>query len=308
MALCTKNVGMAKNRDAVTVINCVRWAYHGRRVVLGCHSGEILLWRGFTFNFDLRTQCHSASIRSMEWTHNGQWIISGDESGTVKYIEPSLNVVQYINVRNDPIRGISISPSDSKFVTACDDTTLSFIDFETHSVERTLMPHGSDVKTVAWHPLYSLVLSGGKDKCISATDPRSGNSLFTIHGAHRMTVSNIKWNHCNTNWFATCGRDSFVKVWDLRMLQPFLSLRGHRKDVNVIDWHPLQENLLVSAGNDKSIFFWSTYENTSIAEITNAHELSIWDLHWHPMGNILTSGSSDLTAKFWTQNLPGDDL
>lgn len=37
-----------------------------------------------------------------------------------------------------------------------------------------------------------------------------------------------------------------------------------------------------------------------------AHEASIWDLDWHPVGHILCSGSNDHTTKFWCRNRPQD--
>ncbi len=64
------------------------------------------------------------------------------------------------------------------------------------------------------------------------------------------------------------------------------------------------------------------------AEICGAHDSSVWDLAWHPLGglrgpiracgtsdasrsatgHILASGSNDHTTRFWTRNRPGDDM
>lgn len=312
LAVSTRYTEYAKNKDP-TVINCVRWTPQGRRVVLGCHSGELLLWNGFFFNFELRTQCHSSPVRAMEWSHSGSWIISSDEAGTVQYIEPSLNVVQSIALRPDAIRSLSLSPDDSKIAAACDDGVLSILDFGTCAVESALSPHGSDVKAVSWHPQEALILTAGKDKAVALVDPRSGTSVLTIHGAHRLPLTDVKWepSHAGTgagNTFATASRDGFAKVWDIRTLRPLSVLRGHRKDVNVVEWHPHAENVLASASNDGGIIYWCTKTGTPLAEIAGAHDMPIWDLNFHPMGHILASGSSDQTAKFWTHHLPGDPM
>ena len=34
----------------------------------------------------------------------------------------------------------------------------------------------------------------------------------------------------------------------------------------------------------------------------SAHESSVWDMAWHPVGHILCTGSNDHTTKFWLKN------
>ncbi|MBA0571062.1 hypothetical protein Golob_004656, partial [Gossypium lobatum] len=41
-------------------------------------------------------------------------------------------------------------------------------------------------------------------------------------------------------------------------------------------------------------------------ELPNAHDNSVWDIAWHPIGYLLCSGSNDHTTKFWCRNRPGD--
>ncbi|KAF4348357.1 hypothetical protein G4B88_007883 [Cannabis sativa] len=49
------------------------------------------------------------------------------------------------------------------------------------------------------------------------------------------------------------------------------------------------------------------YEHeTPQIEIPSAHDNSVWDLAWHPIGYLLCSGSNDHTTKFWCRNRPGD--
>jgi len=42
--------------------------------------------------------------------------------------------------------------------------------------------------------------------------------------------------------------------------------------------------------------------------MVGAHENSVWDLAWHPVGHILASGSNDHTTKFWCRQRPGDPM
>ncbi|MCO5573785.1 hypothetical protein L7F22_027559 [Adiantum nelumboides] len=73
-------------------------------------------------------------------------------------------------------------------------------------------------------------------------------------------------------------------------------------------WHPFHEELFVSGSYDGAILHWLVGHEVPQAEFLNAHENSVWDLAWHPMGHILCSGGNDHTTKFWCRNRPGDPI
>ena len=75
-----------------------------------------------------------------------------------------MNNVQEVDAHKDIIRQLSISPTDQKFATASDDSTIRIFDLHHPAKpERELKGHGSDVKAVAWHPQKGLLASGSKD-------------------------------------------------------------------------------------------------------------------------------------------------
>lgn len=72
-------------------------------------------------------------------------------------------------------------PTDTKFVTASDDSTLKIWSFNDGTEERVLTGHGWDVKCVDWHPYKCLVASGGKDSLIKLWDPKAGKAITTVY-------------------------------------------------------------------------------------------------------------------------------
>ena len=76
-----------KDRSPVTV---VRWAPDGRRLITGCHTGELTLWNGVSFNFETIQQAHDIAIRAMCWNRQGTFMVSGDQSGLLKYWQTSM--------------------------------------------------------------------------------------------------------------------------------------------------------------------------------------------------------------------------
>ncbi|XP_065558170.1 uncharacterized protein LOC136025962 isoform X2 [Artemia franciscana] len=245
----------------------------------------------------------------MVWSHDDSWMITGDQNGFVKYWQSNMNNVKMFQAHKEPLRGISFSPSDQKFATCSDDGTVRIWDFIRCEEERILRGHGADVKCVDWHPHKGLIVSGSKDnqQPIKLWDPRTGNSLTTLH-SHKSTVMDIKWNQ-NGNWLLTASRDHLVKVFDIRHLGTEMQIfRGHKKEASCLSWNPVHEALFASGGSDGSILFWHVGIDKEVGAIENAHDNMIWSLSWHPIGHVLASGANDHTTKFWTRNRPGDKM
>lgn len=296
------HTSLNKNRCS---INRVLWTPSGRRLITGSQSGEFTLWNGQSFNFEMILQAHDQAVRSMVWSYNENWMVTGDDGGSIKYWQNNMNNVKaYKSAHKESVRDLSFCRTDLKFCSCSDDTTVKVWDFARCQEERSLSGHGWDVKTVDWHPTKSLLASGGKDNLVKLWDAKSGRELSSFHG-HKNTVLCVKWNQ-NGNWVLTASKDQIIKLYDIRAMKELESFRGHQKDVTALAWHPFDEEYFVSGSLDGSIFHWLVGHDTPQVEIPNAHDNSVWDLAWHPIGYILCSGSNDHTTKFWCRNRPGD--
>ncbi|KAH6625616.1 WD40-repeat-containing domain protein [Boeremia exigua] len=312
-------------------INVVKWTPEGRRLLTGSTSGEFTLWNGMGFNFETIMQAHEAAIRCVEYTHTDDWLLSADQTGVVKYWQTNFNNVKEMQAHAEAVRGLAIAPTDSKFVTCADDTTLKIWDFASSQEELTLTGHGWEVKSVDWHPHKGLLVSGSKDHQVKFWDPRTARCLTTLHG-HKNPISKTMFEPAHGNLLATCARDHTARIFDLRMMRDVLLLRGHEKDIITMAWHPMHKNLLSTGGVDGSIHHYlldeqnapagtlptlSPYDSPDPANapaqpiypahsIQYAHDFTVWTLDWHPLGHILASGSNDRVTRFWTRPRPGD--
>eukprot|EP01133_Synstelium_polycarpum_P005949 gene5949-6889_t len=269
-------------------------------------SGEFTLWNGLTFNFETILQAHDKAVRAITWSHNENWMVSGDDGGTIKYWQSNMNNVKVFTAHKEAVRDISFSPTDLKLASCSDDVTIKIWDFARCKEERVLTGHGWDVKCVSWHPRKSVLASGSKDNLIKLWDARSGENITTLHG-HKNTILQVEWNK-NGNWLVSASRDQLLKLYDIRTMTELQTFKGHGKEVTSVAWHPFHEDLFVSGGFDGSILYWMVGQDTPQGEIYGAHEASVWSLDWHPIGHILASGSNDHTTKFWCRNRPGDTM
>ena len=239
--------------------------------------------------------------------------------------------MKVIQAHNDPVRDISFSPTDVKFVTASDDSTLKIFDFAGGVQESTLTGHNWDAKSVDWHPTKGLLVSGSKDHLVKLWDPRTGRCLTTLRG-HKNTISKTLFEPTRGQLLATCARDQTARIFDLRMMRDICLLRGHDKDISTLVWHPVHPSLLSTGGSDGSLFHYLLDEPNpppgvapSIApydspdpsmapaqaiypahRIPFAHDYPIWSIDWHPLGHIMASGSNDRITRFWTRPRPGE--
>ncbi|KAF3392679.1 Polyadenylation factor subunit 2 [Penicillium rolfsii] len=324
---------IGKSKKPIVV---VRWTPEGRRLLTGGHTGEFMLWNGTAFNFETVMDAHydqvQAGVTSLAWSHSHEWLVSGGQRGDVKYWRPNFNNVETIDdAHHDAVRDLAWAPSDTKFLSASDDTTLKIFDFTSRTCDTVLSGHNWDVKSCDWHPTKGLLVSGSKDHQVKFWDPRTARCLTTLH-SHKNTVTSTRFSRVNNNLLATSSRDQTARVFDLRMMRDICILRGHEKPVSSLTWHPIHSNLISTGAEDGSLYHYlldepnlpaghvptvAPYDSPDPANtppqvifpahrVQYAHGATIWSLDWHPLGHILASGSKDNFTRFWSRARPGE--
>lgn len=271
-------------------------------------------------------------MTSLGWSHSHEWLISGGQRGDIKYWRPNFNNVETIDdAHHDAVRDLAWAPSDTKFLSASDDTTLKIFDFTSRTCDTILSGHNWDVKSCDWHPTKGLLVSGSKDHQVKFWDPRTARCLTTLH-SHKNTVTSTRFSRVNNNLLATSSRDQTARVFDLRMMRDICILRGHEKPVSSLTWHPIHSNLISTGAEDGSLYHYlldepnlpagqmptvAPYDSPDPANtppqviypahrVQYAHGATIWSLDWHPLGHILASGSKDNFTRFWSRARPGE--
>jgi polyadenylation factor subunit 2 len=304
-AYCTRLVHTSINNKFRCAVNAVVFTPDKQRVITGSQAGQFSCWFSSSFNFDTSLQSHNASIRCMKWNKAGEWMLSGDESGHVKYWQSNLRPQEEFPAHEEAIRSLDFSPNDSKFVTASDDKVLRVWDFWTHKKETELMGHNWNINAVSWHPSKSLIASASKDSTVRLWDAKAGKEVRTITG-HKNWVTTVAWNS-NGHWLASGGRDTAVRLWDIRMMREFSSISSPtHKGITAFKWHPHVESLFVVGHLDGATEFFHSDISYPQATIPHAHDSAVFDFAWAPSGGLLVSVSNDHTTKFWARSRPGD--
>lgn len=308
----SKFVHLSSNK-AKHAVHAIKFTPEGRRLLVASHSGEFTLWNGMSFNFETIMQAHDSAILSLNYSHNDDWLLSGDQEGTLKFWQTNFNNVNIINAHEDAIRDVAFAPGDSKFVTASDDSSLKIWNFSNGQEESVLKGHNWDVKTADWHPTLGLVVSGSKDNLIKLWDPRSGTAVSTLHGfKHTITKTRFQPQQ-GSNLLASISRDKSMRIFDLRAMKDIFIYRSE-VDISSLCWNPVHASMLSTGGYDGSLCHFNL--NGVVPEaletikpyhtIPYAHEKAIYTLDYHPLGHILSSAGGDRSARFWSRGRPND--
>lgn len=117
---------------------------------------------------------------------------------------------------------------------------------------------------------------------------------------HRGPVLDVKWSPFNDNLIASASEDATIKIWYIpdhgpprRGIQDSLvTLAEHKRRVSMIEWHPVAENILISAGFDCLVMIWHT-SKAYLISIINCHPDTIQSISLNRSGNLLATTCKD---------------
>jgi polyadenylation factor subunit 2 len=305
IGLTSKIIRSATNKKKASVL-AMAWQPNGRRLVAGYQNGLVTLWNGTGFQFDIILQRHKEAITDLVWSNSGDYMLSVDDSMLVKVWQANYDVIDEWKMHERKVRQLSFSPSDRKFASCSDDTTVKIWDLATQREERNLTDHGCEVRTVDWHPSRALIASAGKDGNVRLFDPRDGLCMTSM-ASHKNVCTKVTWNQ-NGYHLLSSGRDWAIRLVDTRMMSEIMKFQGHEKEVFTIAWHPTQEDIFVSGGFIGEMHWWAVGVERPLYSLPTAHKNGVYQLRYHPLGHILASTGQEGMVKFWVRNKAGDDV
>ena len=104
--------------------------------------------------------------------------------------------------------------------------------------------------------------------------------------------------HAEEDYVLTSGADGRFTLWSPDSLLPEDSFTISQKHLRAVAFHPFRPVMAI-AGGDGHIYFFHTESWKCIQKLEAAHERSIFDMAFHPEGEILFSGGMDAQLKAW---------
>jgi coronin-1B/1C/6 len=118
---------------------------------------------------------------------------------------------------------------------------------------------------------------------------------------HKGAVLDLEFDPFNDDVFATCSEDCTTKIWRIpaeglkagsQLTEDIQTLKGHKRKVGVIKYHPIVENLIATASQDYEIKVWDIEKGVA-CNTTAAGSNIIQSLDWNYDGSLLCTNSKD---------------
>lgn len=119
----------------------------------------------------------------------------------------------------------------------------------------------------------------------------------------------LEWSKLKQGFLLSGSEDTTVQLWDISKLgssagskmNSVATFRGHSKNVEDVNWHPKDEHMFASVGDDRIINIWDLRNTDKASQIKeNAHEGDIHGVAFNPTNEFtFATASADKTVKIW---------
>ena len=143
-------------------------------------------------------------------------------------------------------------------------------------------PAGSFVAVGTFHPEIEVwstdVIDALEPECVLGGLVQ-GKRRTLRPGSHRQAVMGLSWNPEYRNVLASSSADTTVKLWDVTTQHCMLTLNYHKDKVPVVQFHPIEANILLTASFDGvcAVTDGRSPSNGTWIGIPSKPESAVWD-------------------------------
>jgi len=165
----------------------------------------------------------------------------------------------------------------------------------------SLSGHRSPITSVAFHPVFSVLVSGSEDATVKVWDFETGEYERTLKG-HTNPVQAVAFN-ASGSLLASTSTDLSVKIWDFSSdgdYECLRTLRGHDHNVCGVVFDPdLASDRLYTCSRDNTIKVWELSTGYCINTLNAGHSDWVRDVAISDDGLYLASCGNDRSILFW---------
>ncbi|KAK4329631.1 hypothetical protein Pmani_000034 [Petrolisthes manimaculis] len=117
----------------------------------------------------------------------------------------------------------------------------------------------------------------------------------TMEEQRRLQVTMVGWNRTD-EYVITASNDKCLRVWESRTGRLQYILRGHEDNAYVIEAHPFEARLILSAAHDGQLMIWDIFSGSLVWSFKNTIEGqgygALFDAKWSPDGFTIAATDS----------------
>lgn len=195
-----------------------------------------------------------------------------------------------------PIFGVSFSP-DAKYLLSCsEDKSTRLWSMDTYTALVAYKGHDAPVWDVAFGPYghYFATASYEHTARLWSCDHIYPLRIFA---GHLSDVDSVTW-HPNSNYLFTGSSDKTARMWDINTGNSVRLFSGHGAPITALAASP-DGKYFATAGEDSLINIWDIAAGKRLKSMRGHGRTGIYTLSFSQEGNVLVSGSGDMTVRCW---------
>jgi WD40 repeat protein len=235
---------------------------HQDSVVSAGDDGEVILWDAKSGKKKLSLLGHSWNIFSVDFSWNGDKLVSGSLDETIRVWNFSTDRSSRIisNAHSGGVRHVKFTADDRRIISCGHDGNVKLWDLKTLELLHVWSGHRSFVQSFDFNLRGDRLISCGDDKTIriwDLLDFSSGENLELeiLRDIHSAWIRDVCF-HPNSDLFASCGEDGLVCLWSLEAKNVvWRSYHDGPLGVKCVTFSP-DGKLLASGADDGTVKLW----------------------------------------------------
>lgn len=255
------------------------------------------------FNNEVISACHYSSVKDVSFPHGYSRVFATCSKNDIRVwnAETSKELLRII-VPNMTCNAVEFMRDGKTIISAWDDGKIRAYTPETGKLKYTIHDaHNKGVTALAATSGNRRIISGGGEGQVRVWEIMNNKEYRMAQAMkeHKGSVTSIKVRE-NDSQCVTSSIDGTCIIWDLERFVRNQIIFANTM-FKVVCYLP-DESQVITAGTDRKIGYWETYDGSLIRELEGTKSGAINGMYVSPDGNYFVTGGEDKLLKVWRYN------